>query len=90
MNAKERRMFENWQRATMRNIYDAYERPSLAKVRAYERCIDKAIELGGWDIRVPSKNTFGFTLAFLFRGKDCKLSMFYATKDNDYVFEIGE
>lgn len=89
MTKKNKTMYENWERATMKSIYDAYERPSHNKVKAYERCEEDRYMLDGWDARIPSKNTFGFTYAFLFSSKETgELMMYYATKDNTYVFSL--
>lgn len=89
MTKKEMGMYQNWLRATMTTLDDAYERPSIYKQRAYEWCLEQARELGGYDIRIPSRNTFGFTLAYLFTVNG-KRWMRYETKDNTYVFEIDE
>ena len=89
MTKKQMMMYENWERATMYDIYDAYERPSAAKVYAYNKCIQDFCKLNGTAFRLCTKNTFGFTCAFLFIDGD-DVMMYYATKDNKYIFNVNE
>ena len=87
MTKKEKAMYQNWKNATMRSLGDAYDNPSVAKQNSYRWCLEQATELGGYDIRIPSRNTFGFTFAYLFNmGETVYLR--YETKDNTYVFEV--
>lgn len=89
MTKKQIGMFRNWWNATMTSIYDAYERPSIHKVNAYEKCLADYFTLNGSGFRICSKNTFGFTCAFLFNDDDGTTKMYYATKDNTYIFSVN-
>lgn len=51
-------------RWTYGDIYDAYDRPSAAKVRAWEYCKRLAEEYDGRGLRITSRNTFRFSAAF--------------------------
>ena len=90
MNAKYKALYNNWKNATMTKLSDAYKRPSEAKIRAYEWCMNDYKRLNGTDFRICSKNTFGFTCAFLFNDPyaGSALSLYYATKDNLYIFKV--
>ena len=48
------------------DIYQAYEKPSHAKVMAFDYCRKMESEFGGWAGVIASKNTFEFTYDFLF------------------------
>ena len=49
-----------------RNIYSCYDRPSKAKVRAYEKCVEYANLFDVLDYGILSFNTFSFTFGFEF------------------------
>ena len=50
------------------DIFDAYERPSANKVRAYREIENRASSTNGYnyDLRVVSKNTFSFSTMYSF------------------------
>ena len=47
-------------------LYHAYTRPSTAKERAWNYCIELMEKYNGYGLKVLSYNTFMFTAAFLF------------------------
>lgn len=53
-----------WKRSEYRNIWQAYERPSYNKEKAWHRCEEIAHSMGGYNLKVVSKNTFVFTAGF--------------------------
>ena len=56
--------YQKWLNSTENMIYKAYTRPSVYKVRAWERCEDIRHEFGGYSLRVVSHNCHKFTAAF--------------------------
>ena len=74
----------NNRRWTYGDIYDAYDRPSREKVRAWEYCKRICEELRGFDLLISSKNTFNFSAVFKFADdKTGELCYCYITKDYD-------
>lgn len=69
---------------TYRDIYEAYDRPSVSKVRAWEYCEQLCADLGGFDLVIASRNTFSFTAVFKFFDLETgALSYAYITRDYD-------
>ena len=82
-------LYENHQRAIYHTIWDAYERPSYAKEKAYYRCVDKAESLGAIEWAIPSKNTFQFSFSAIYPDKETgELRLMYETACNSYDFPI--
>lgn len=48
----------------MYDIFDAYGRPSIYKVRAWEYCKELCHKFSGWGLKVISRNTSIFTAGF--------------------------
>lgn len=69
---------------TYDDIYDAYERPSREKVRAWEYCQRVCAEMNGFNLVISSKNTFNFSAVFTFTDENTgELCYGYITKDYD-------
>ena len=67
-----------------RDIYDAYERPSVYKVRAFEYCKDLCARLNGFDLRITGRNCMKFSVCFkFFDPEDGQLCYAYITRDYD-------
>ena len=86
MTKRQGEMMRAHARSTNRTIWDAYERPSRKKERAYEECYAEMIRLGGYDGRVVGANSNFFSYAFFYRDKEGKARMKYMTHANDYDF----
>lgn len=71
------------------DIYDAYQRPSRAKLRAYEYCLELFRELDGYDFQILGHNTTTFSVGFRYFGKNTGAACFaYITRDYDsFCFE---
>lgn len=71
-------------RWTYTDIYDAYEKPSVYKVRAWDYCKRLCAEKNGRDLIITGKNCMKFSAVFKFKeegtGRDC---FAYITKDYD-------
>lgn len=71
-------------RWTYTDIFDAYERPSVYKIRAWDYCKRLCEEKGGSDLIITGKNCMKFSACFKFKeagtGRDC---VCYITKDYD-------
>lgn len=57
-------LYGNYRRATCGNLWDAYEKPSRAKVNAFFDCQNIRQEYNGTNERIISHNTFTFTYGF--------------------------
>lgn len=72
----------------LRTIYQAYVKPSYAKVQAYNYCARLCVALDGYDLTVVSFNCFKFTCSFEFihpeHGNICYA---YITDNGDYYVE---
>lgn len=71
----------NNRRWTYDDLWDAYERPSMDKVRAWRHCLDLCASLGGYDILIASRNTFSFSVVFAFDDDDGRMCYAYITRD---------
>lgn len=69
---------------TYSDIWEAYDRPSVYKVRAWEYCKQLCADLGGFDMLIASRNTFQFSVCFKFYDQETgALSYAYITRDYD-------
>ena len=80
-------LYNNYCNTNYATIWEAYDRPSYNKERAYEWCMDDARKHDGYDIRIPTRNTFHFTFAFRYMA-DGKERLRYHTPMNVYDFEL--
>lgn len=72
-----------------RNLWQAYNKPSYAKVEAYYHCEELCYNFDGYGLTVVSANTDVFTVSFEFlhpvNGNVC---LAYITKYGDYYVEV--
>ena len=89
MTKFQRGLYENHLRAKYHTIWEAYVRPSYAKEKAYEWCVEKAQEKGAIEWAIPSKNPFQFSFSAIYPDKETGvLRMMYETANKSYDFEI--
>lgn len=74
-------------------IYDAYSKPSYAKVRAYNNCMAMVREYKGFAEKITGYNSCTFTFQFTFYHKDRKTKdvtqyIAHITKDHNYLLAI--
>lgn len=78
----------NNRRWTYANIWDAYDRPSSAKVKAWDYCRELCAEMGGYDLLISSRNTFQFSAVFKFMDDETGVVGYaYITRDYDRFCE---
>ena len=65
------------------SIFSAYGKPSCAKIRAFQYCVETCEKYNGFKLRILSKNTFMFTCGFFFYDKDGKKQFYYITPSYD-------
>lgn len=70
-----------------KDIFDVYERPSNAKVQAFEECRKKCAGMGGYNLGIISHNTFGFTCGWLTMDATGKFTLHVKTPNNYYEME---
>lgn len=58
--------YNNWKRSAYENIWQAYEKPSYNKEKAWSYCKELCRRYAGFGLKVISKNTFVFTAGFEF------------------------
>lgn len=65
-----------------RDIFAAYNKPSIAKIRAWDYCKRLCKEMNGHDLIICARNSMKFSACFKFEsdGKNCYA---YITKDYD-------
>ena len=77
--------YQKWLNSTENTIYKAYGRPSIYKVRAFERCEDIMHEFDGYSLRVVGHNSSQFSAAF-----STDTDFYVITKDNIYRMPLSE
>ena len=65
MNKQMLGFWERYRHAPQYTIYNAYRKPSSAKISAYYKCIRFMKSVGGYMSAVVSYNTFMFTFGFM-------------------------
>ena len=80
--------YERWQRSDMDELYKAYGSASSAKWNAWEHCKETCYVLGGWGLRVITKNTYMFTAGFLFE-KDGVTKFCHITPTHKEIIEVA-
>lgn len=68
---------KNW---TYDDIWSAYSKPSLAKIRAWEFCKSMCKELNGHSLIISARSSHFFSACFKFEdeGRDCYAYITYA------------
>ena len=71
------------------DIYDAYEKPSIYKVRSFNAINERALETDGYnyDLRITGKNSMQYSTIYTFT-EDGKTYAVKDTKDNCYITEL--
>lgn len=77
--------YQRWLNSTENTIYKAYSRPSIYKVRAFERCEDIRDEFDGYNLRIVGHNSSQFSAAFT-----TDTDFYVITKDNIYRMPLSE
>lgn len=74
---------------TYDDIYDAYEKPSVYKVRSFEAIRRRAMETDGYnyDLKITGKNCMQYSTIYSF-SQDGKTYIVKDTKDNTYIAEL--
>lgn len=77
-----------YKHARFSTLSEAYARPSVAKQRAYDYCLDLMREYDGEGGRITGRNCMVFSFAF--RGTyEGKPALFYITRDYDRVVPLA-
>lgn len=77
--------YQRWLKSTENTIYKAYDRPSVYKVRAFERCEEICDEYKGYSLRIVGHNSSQFSAAFI-----TDTDFYVITKDNIYRMPLEE
>lgn len=77
--------YQRWLNSTGNTIYKAYGRPSVYKVRAFERCEDIMYKFNGYSLSIVGHNGSTFTAAFT-----TDTDFYVITKDNIYRMPLEE
>ena len=79
------KLYESGSKYEGYDLSQVYDRPSIAKQLAFERCYDEYVNTeNSTAFSICSHNTFGFTCSWL-GIKDGENIMRYETKDNSYL-----
>lgn len=70
-------------RWTYRTLWEAYDRPSVNKERAWSYCENLCREMKGHDLLISSRNTMVFSVVFQFEDENGKPAVAYITRDYD-------
>lgn len=79
--------YERYQNSNMYSIYEAYGKPSQAKVRAWHYCMKLKEEKNGKGLKVIGKSCHFFSAGFTFE-EDGKKMFMWITPSTDRAFEI--
>lgn len=69
------------------SIFAVYDRPSYAKVQAFQECRRKCHGMGGYNFCIMSHNTFGFTCGWITEDVPGKYTLHVETPNNSYEME---
>ena len=83
--AKAVSLYESFLRGSCSHINHAYERPSQAKLNAFEYCIGLELKCRSNDGVITGHNTSTFSYAFTCESVEGATYLVYITKDNNYV-----
>lgn len=75
-------------RWTYSSIFQAYGRPSSAKISAWEHCERLRDEFNGTNLRVLSRNTFMFTAGFEFEDENGVINYMLITPTVEMYAEV--
>lgn len=80
-------------RATCTSISDCYDNASVFKWRIYHAILEECASVNGYDVRIPSYNTFFFTMSYKYDVVDAEtgvvtVHLVYHTHANRYDFVI--
>lgn len=91
MTVKEKRMLENYLKATKTDLCEIYKKPSQAKQYAFKLCKDYFLtdEHSIGNLYICTYNQMIFTCAYL-QLINGKFFLQYFTRDYDYNFEVTE
>lgn len=75
---------------TYSDIFAAYARPSAEKIEAWNYCKRLCADIGGYDLKISSKNTFRFSAVFRFVA-DGREAVAYITPEHDrFAYAVPE
>ena len=78
----------NNRRWTASDIWEAYDRPSAAKVRAWDYCRELCANMGGFDLLISGWNCMQFSVVFKFEDENTGVLCYaYITRDYDRFCE---
>lgn len=78
-------------RWTYEDIFEAYNNPSAAKIRAWHRCQDLCRRMHGTNLIISSRNTMKFSVVFMFPDEETgELCYAYITADYDRFCKASE
>lgn len=81
-------MVRAWKLSSCYDIFEAYERPSYNKVRAWETCKKQCEEKNGYGLVITGHNSSFFSAGFMFE-QDSKKYLQYITHCNDFIIELS-
>lgn len=87
MTKKQQKLWQQYKRANKSALHECYNTPSSAKCLAYNAVAALCWQLDGWCIRIPSYNTWMFTMAFLYNHNG-RTMLHYETNCNVWDFEV--
>lgn len=70
------------------DIYEAYKKPSLAKVRAWEGCKRLCEEFNGWNLKILHAGCQLFSAGFEFADEDGVINYMWITKSQERYAEV--
>lgn len=79
-----------YNRSHMRNIFQAYKEPSSAKINAFEYCERLCEKYNGYGLKIVSKNTFQFSVGFLFDDDNEQTYFCYITANYDRYYPLSD
>lgn len=77
--------YNAWKNATRVYLWETYTTWSSAKAKAWQWCEEKCMNTKGKRFRIISRNTFGFSVAWI---SDDEKTLYVETPKNSYVFDL--
>lgn len=91
MFARAKAAYKVWLDSDKTDILKAYNKPSIAKLSAWEFCKQQVKRYGGYGLRVVYNNCWIFTCGFCYRDEDTNQRYFvYITPNYETIVEVED
>ena len=87
MNKQEKQIYEKYQMSTYYRLEHCYNKPSMAKIKAYNDIIEECNINNGWHLRIMSYNCQMFTVGYIVLNGNDKF-LVYHTPNKKQIIKV--